>query len=229
MSSTSRTPPSPASLELPPLPPRPNISQTQSKPTRESGDQPHEESEPSGDLRGQNDDPSDHPIESSDPSDRLIDDSDGLSDVRDRPFDTCDRLLEPSDKPKSKRPLSYPWGPDSKPESHAVEFKLSSSHSEPLKPPLTRGKSQVKPFTRESLERLEKKTVQLVREYGFTPRKKLSVEDGSRLPAKYEPFPPNLYGRPLEEIDNFIYDEVMFTSDKYDKYNKFNVFNECDK
>lgn len=67
---------------------------------------------------------------------------------------------------------------------------------------------QVKPFTKESLERLERKTVQLVREYGFQPRRKLSVEDGSRLPAKFEPFPSKLYGRPLEEIDNFIYDEV---------------------
>lgn len=69
-------------------------------------------------------------------------------------------------------------------------------------------KVQVKPFTKESLERLERKTVQLVKEYGFQPRRKLSVEDGSRLPAKYEPFPAKLYGRPLEEIDNFIYDEV---------------------
>lgn len=70
------------------------------------------------------------------------------------------------------------------------------------------GKQQVKPFTKESLERLENKTVQLVREYGFQPRRKVSVEDGSVLPNKFEPFPRKLYGRPLEEIDNFIYDEV---------------------
>lgn len=74
-----------------------------------------------------------------------------------------------------------------------------------LKQPL---KAQVKPFTKESLERYENKTVQLVREYGFQPRRKLSVEDGSLLPVKYEPFPKKLYGRPLEEIDNFIYEEV---------------------
>lgn len=66
----------------------------------------------------------------------------------------------------------------------------------------------MKPFTKESLEKLQRKTVQLVREYGFQPRRKLSVEDGSRLPSKFEPFPPKFYGRPLEEIDNFIYDEV---------------------
>ncbi|XP_069701010.1 sodium channel protein 60E-like isoform X2 [Periplaneta americana] len=74
-------------------------------------------------------------------------------------------------------------------------------------------KAQVKPFTRESLERMENKTVQLVKEYGFQPRRKLSVEDGSVLPGKFEPFPSKLYGRPLEEIDNFIYDEMTA---KYD-------------
>jgi len=68
------------------------------------------------------------------------------------------------------------------------------------------GKQTVKPFTKES--RLENKTVQLVRDYGFQPKRKMSVEDGAVLPNKFEPFPNDLYGRPLEEIDNFIYDEV---------------------
>jgi hypothetical protein len=72
------------------------------------------------------------------------------------------------------------------------------------------GKQTVKPFTKESLDRLENKTVQLVRDYGFQPKRKMSVEDGAILPNKFEPFPANLYGRPLEEIDNFIYDEVSF-------------------
>lgn len=66
----------------------------------------------------------------------------------------------------------------------------------------------VTPFTRESARRAGSRGAQLVREFGFMPRRRLSVEDGARLPRKYEPFPPNLYGRPLEEIDNFIYDEV---------------------
>lgn len=70
------------------------------------------------------------------------------------------------------------------------------------------GKQTVKPFTKESLDRLENKTVQLVREYGFQPKRKMSVEDGAVLPNKFEPFPRELYGKPLEEIDNFIYDEV---------------------
>lgn len=78
------------------------------------------------------------------------------------------------------------------------------------KTPLGKGTSKqtVKPFTKESLDRLENRTVQLVRDYGFQPRRKTSVEDGAVLPNKFEPFPSNLYGRPLEEIDNFIYDEV---------------------
>lgn len=71
----------------------------------------------------------------------------------------------------------------------------------------------VTPFTRESAKRAGSRGAQLVREFGFMPRRRLSVEDGARLPRKYEPFPPKLYGRPLEEIDNFIYDEVsvLFT------------------
>ncbi len=48
----------------------------------------------------------------------------------------------------------------------------------------------------------------MVREYGFHPRTKASVEDGALLPRKYEPFPQNMYGKPLEEIDSFIYEEV---------------------
>lgn len=74
----------------------------------------------------------------------------------------------------------------------------------------TNNKQTVKLFTKESLDRLENRTVQLVRDYGFQPKKRMSVEDGAVLPNKYEPFPTDLYGRPLEEIDNFIYDEVCF-------------------
>lgn len=48
----------------------------------------------------------------------------------------------------------------------------------------------------------------MVREYGFNPRSKVSVEDGAMLPKKFEPFPADMYGKPLEEIDNFIYEEV---------------------
>lgn len=58
-----------------------------------------------------------------------------------------------------------------------------------------------------------------MREYGFHPRTKASVEDGALLPRKFEPFPQNMYGKPLEEIDSFIYEEVsnfdsMYLKDK---------------
>ncbi|XP_011502681.1 PREDICTED: formin-like protein 3 [Ceratosolen solmsi marchali] len=84
-------------------------------------------------------------------------------------------------------------------ETPTLESKFSSAKG---------NKQQVKPFTKASLDRLESRHVQLVRDYGFQPKRKTSVEDGGVLPNKFEPFPSNLYGRPLEEIDNFIYDEV---------------------
>lgn len=70
------------------------------------------------------------------------------------------------------------------------------------------GKLQVVAYTERSQVKHESRHIQLVREYGFHPRNKTTVEDGSVLPRKYEPFPENMYGRPLEEIDTFIYEEV---------------------
>jgi len=89
------------------------------------------------------------------------------------------------------------------------ESKIEGRSSDARTPGSKGGKQTVKPFTKES--KLENKTVQLVREYGFQPKRKRSVEDGAVLPNKFEPFPNDLYGRPLEEIDNFIYDEVSLT------------------
>ncbi|KAK8393363.1 hypothetical protein O3P69_013396 [Scylla paramamosain] len=65
----------------------------------------------------------------------------------------------------------------------------------------------IKPFTQESLERLETRTSSVIRDYGFLPRRTPIVVDGGRLPTKYEPFPRYMYGRPLEEIDRFIFEE----------------------
>ncbi|XKL59871.1 hypothetical protein PGB90_000887 [Kerria lacca] len=65
-----------------------------------------------------------------------------------------------------------------------------------------------KPFTRESAEKFDNKTMQIARECGYTSKRKSNIEDEFVLPEKFEPFPRNLYGRPLEEIDNFIYEEV---------------------
>lgn len=69
-------------------------------------------------------------------------------------------------------------------------------------------KHQVVAYTEKSQIKHENRHIQLVREYGFHPRTKATVEDGALLPRKFEPFPQNMYGRPLEEIDTFIYEEV---------------------
>ena len=40
----------------------------------------------------------------------------------------------------------------------------------------------------------------------------MCAEDGAELPAKFEPFPPELLGRPVEEIDQFVYEKVRNTT-----------------
>uniref|UniRef100_A0AAG5D3G5 Uncharacterized protein n=1 Tax=Anopheles atroparvus TaxID=41427 RepID=A0AAG5D3G5_ANOAO len=70
-------------------------------------------------------------------------------------------------------------------------------------------KHQVVAYTEKSQDKHESRHIQLVREYGFHPRSKVQVEDGALLPRKFEPFPDDMYGRPLEEIDNFIYEEMV--------------------
>lgn len=80
-------------------------------------------------------------------------------------------------------------------ESNQKHFILGSKH-------------RVVAYTERSQIKHENRHIQLVREYGFHPRTKASVEDGALLPRKYEPFPQNMYGLPLEEIDSFIYEEV---------------------
>ncbi|XP_071639635.1 sodium channel protein 60E [Temnothorax longispinosus] len=102
------------------------------------------------------------------------------------------------------------------------ESKLEGRSSGARTPGSKGGKQTVKPFTKES--RLENKSVQLVREYGFQPKRKMSVEDGARLPNKFEPFPNDLYGRPLEEIDNFIYDETFCVVSKRFRKNYIHRF-----
>lgn len=71
---------------------------------------------------------------------------------------------------------------------------------------------QVVAYTERSQVKHETRHIQLVREYGFHPRSKTTVNDGSLLPRKFEPFPENMYGQPLEEIDTFIYEEVCVQS-----------------
>lgn len=82
-----------------------------------------------------------------------------------------------------------------------------------LRFPFTGAQEQVVEYTEKSQEKHETRHIQLVREYGFHPRNKTSIGDGSVLPRKFEPFPEDMYGRPLEEIDTFIYEEVCIHLD----------------
>ena len=67
---------------------------------------------------------------------------------------------------------------------------------------------EVRPFTKESLEKINLRTSNLIRDYGFLPKRKPNLMDGAELPAKYEPFPPELLGKPVEEIDQYVYEKV---------------------
>ena len=62
--------------------------------------------------------------------------------------------------------------------------------------------------TKESLEKINLRTSNLIRDYGFLPKRKPNLMDGAELPAKYEPFPPELIGKPVEEIDQYVYEKV---------------------
>ncbi|XP_030387841.1 sodium channel protein 60E [Scaptodrosophila lebanonensis] len=85
-------------------------------------------------------------------------------------------------------------------------------------------KQQVVAYTQKSQVKHENRHIQLVREYGFHPRTKASVEDGDVLPKKFEPFPENMYGKPLEEIDTFIYEETFCVVSKRFRKNYIHRF-----
>nr|XP_029725458.1 sodium channel protein 60E [Aedes albopictus] len=85
-------------------------------------------------------------------------------------------------------------------------------------------KQQVVAYTEKSQDKHESRHIQLVREYGFHPRSKVQVEDGAVLPRKFEPFPDDMYGRPLEEIDNFIYEETFCVVSKRFRKNYIHRF-----
>ena len=67
---------------------------------------------------------------------------------------------------------------------------------------------EVRPFTRESLEKINIRTSNLIRDYGFLPKRSPNLVDGAQLPAKYEPFPTELLGKPVEELDQYVYEKV---------------------
>lgn len=76
-------------------------------------------------------------------------------------------------------------------------------------------KVDFRPFTKASAEKFDDKCAKIARDCGYPRKRKSNIEDESVLPGKYEPFPPRLYGHPLEEIDNFIYEEVSVSKDIY--------------
>lgn len=67
---------------------------------------------------------------------------------------------------------------------------------------------EVRPFTKESLEKINIRTSNLIRDYGFLPKRSPNLQDGAQLPAKYEPFPKELLGKPVEELDQYVYEKV---------------------
>jgi hypothetical protein len=83
---------------------------------------------------------------------------------------------------------------------------------------------EVRPFTKESLEKINIRTSNLIRDYGFLPKRKPNLLDGAELPAKYEPFPIELLGRPVEEIDQYVYEKVGLTSRQSHSFFRFDDF-----
>ena len=71
---------------------------------------------------------------------------------------------------------------------------------------------EVRPFTQESLEKINIRTNNLIRDYGFLPKRSPNLVDGAQLPAKYEPFPIDLLGKPVEELDQYVYEKVRQTA-----------------
>ncbi len=84
----------------------------------------------------------------------------------------------------------------------------------------------MKPFTKESLEKINLRTSNLIRDYGFLPKRSPHLMDGAELPAKYEPFPPELLGRPVEELDQYVYEKVGY---RYRYYRQLPLLSEKER
>ena len=77
--------------------------------------------------------------------------------------------------------------------------------AEKIKPKMS---VEVRSFTKESLEKINLRTTNLIRDYGFLPKRSPHLLDGAQLPPKFEPFPPELLGKPVEELDQYVYEKV---------------------
>ena len=80
------------------------------------------------------------------------------------------------------------------------------------KPTKPRMAPEIRPFTKESLEKIHLRTANLIRDYGYLPKRAAHLEDGAELPMKFEPFPSHLLGWPVEEIDQFVYEKVSYST-----------------
>ena len=74
--------------------------------------------------------------------------------------------------------------------------------------PKPKMQTEIRAFTKESLEKINLRTANLIRDYGFLPKRSAHIEDGAQLPMKFEPFPEELLGKPIEELDQFVYEKV---------------------
>ena len=74
--------------------------------------------------------------------------------------------------------------------------------------PKPKMQTEIRAFTKESLEKINLRTANLIRDYGFLPKRSAHIEDGAQLPMKFEPFPEDLLGKPIEELDQFVYEKV---------------------
>ena len=77
--------------------------------------------------------------------------------------------------------------------------------------------AEIRAFTKESLEKINLRTANLIRDYGFLPKRSAHIEDGAQLPMKFEPFPEDLLGKPIEELDQFVYEKVILFSNEKKK------------
>ena len=75
--------------------------------------------------------------------------------------------------------------------------------------PKPKMQAEIRAFTKESLEKINLRTANLIRDYGFLPKRSAHIEDGAQLPMKFEPFPEDLLGKPIEELDQFVYEKVV--------------------
>ena len=110
-------------------------------------------------------------------------------------------------------------GPDHEDTNHITVvpggYPLGSPNGDPgtdskkgFQKPKPKMQCEIRAFTKESLEKINLRTANLIRDYGFLPKRSAHLEDGAQLPMKYEPFPPELLGKPIEELDQFVYEKV---------------------